>query len=126
MSAVGHGRGAAAERPLRVRLVAWGVYAIEFAARGNLIRALSISGTPPLGVVPEDIGHAYDATNYFVLASKTFLSPTEKRAFATSTTGRRRRTPSTSIARLVERTVAHVLTRSESCRSLTGHGRCGS
>jgi ABC-type branched-subunit amino acid transport system permease subunit/pimeloyl-ACP methyl ester carboxylesterase len=64
-----------------------GYIAIELAARGNPIRALSISGTPPLGVVPEDIGHAYDATSHFVLASKTFLSPTEKRAFATSTTG---------------------------------------
>lgn len=64
-----------------------GYIAIELAARGNPIRALSISGTPPLRVVPEDIGRAYDATSHFVLASKTFLSPTEKRAFATSTTG---------------------------------------
>jgi pimeloyl-ACP methyl ester carboxylesterase len=64
-----------------------GYIAIELAARGYPIRALSISGTPPLRVVPEDIGRAYDATSHFVLASKTFLSPTEKRDFATSTTG---------------------------------------
>jgi ABC-type branched-subunit amino acid transport system permease subunit/pimeloyl-ACP methyl ester carboxylesterase len=63
-----------------------GYIAIELAARGYPIRALSISGTPPLGVVPEDVGRAYDATSHFVLASKIFLSPTEKRAFATSTT----------------------------------------
>jgi pimeloyl-ACP methyl ester carboxylesterase len=64
-----------------------GYIAIELAARGNPIRALSISGTPPLRLVPEDIGHGYDATSHFVLASKTFLSRTEKRAFAISTTG---------------------------------------
>jgi ABC-type branched-subunit amino acid transport system permease subunit/pimeloyl-ACP methyl ester carboxylesterase len=64
-----------------------GYIAIELAARGTPIRGLSISGTPPLGVVPEDVGKAYDATSHFVLASKTFLSPSETRDFATSTTG---------------------------------------
>jgi pimeloyl-ACP methyl ester carboxylesterase len=66
-----------------------GYIAIELAARGYPIRALSISGTPPLRVVPEDVGRAYDATSHFVLASKTFLSPAEKRDFAISTTGPR-------------------------------------
>jgi ABC-type branched-subunit amino acid transport system permease subunit/pimeloyl-ACP methyl ester carboxylesterase len=66
-----------------------GYIAIELAARGFPIRALSISGTPPLRVFPEDVGRAYDATSHFVLASKTFLSPAEKRDFATSTTGPR-------------------------------------
>ena len=64
-----------------------GYVAIELAARGYPIRALGISGTPPLRLVPEDIGRAYDATSHFVLASKIFLSPAEKRDFATSTTG---------------------------------------
>ena len=64
-----------------------GYVAIELAARGYRIRALSISGTPPLAVVPEDVGRAYDATSHFTLAGKIFLSPTENRDFATSTTG---------------------------------------
>jgi ABC-type branched-subunit amino acid transport system permease subunit/pimeloyl-ACP methyl ester carboxylesterase len=64
-----------------------GYIAIELAARGYPIRALGISGTPPIRVFPEDVGRAYDATSHFVLASKTFLSPAEKRDFATSTTG---------------------------------------
>ncbi len=64
-----------------------GYIALELAARGYPIRALSISGTPPLGVVPEDVGRAYDANSHFVLASKIFLSPAETRDFATSTTG---------------------------------------
>lgn len=66
-----------------------GYIAIELAARGYPIRALSISGTPPLRVVPEDIGKSYDATSHFALASRRFLSPSEMRDFATSTTGPR-------------------------------------
>ncbi|RUU72061.1 alpha/beta fold hydrolase [Mesorhizobium sp. M2C.T.Ca.TU.009.01.2.1] len=64
-----------------------GYIAIELAARGYPVRALAVSGTPPLRVVPEDVGRAYDATSHFVLASKTFLSPAESRDFAASTTG---------------------------------------
>ncbi|MBP0437338.1 alpha/beta fold hydrolase [Tianweitania sediminis] len=64
-----------------------GYIAIELAARGNPINALAISGTPPLRLVPEDVGKAYDATSHFVLASKRFLSAAEARDFATSTTG---------------------------------------
>lgn len=64
-----------------------GYIAIELAARGYPVSALAISGTPPLRVVPEDVGKAYDATSHFVLASKRFLSPAEVRDFATSTTG---------------------------------------
>ncbi len=63
-----------------------GYIAIELAARGYPVRALAISGTPPLRVVPEDVGRAYDATSHFVLAGKLFLSPAEVRGFATSTT----------------------------------------
>lgn len=68
-----------------------GYVAIELAARGTPVRALAISGTPPLAVVPDDIGRAYDANSHFNLASKTFLSPAETRAFATSVTGPRTR-----------------------------------
>jgi ABC-type branched-subunit amino acid transport system permease subunit/pimeloyl-ACP methyl ester carboxylesterase len=66
-----------------------GYIAIELAARGTPISALAICGTPPLAVVPDDVGRAYDATSHFVLASKTFLSRTEARDFAASTTGPR-------------------------------------
>lgn len=67
-----------------------GYIALELAARGTPVRALAISGTPPLRLVPEDVGRAYDATSHFVLAGRMFLSPSEKRDFATSTTGPKR------------------------------------
>jgi len=64
-----------------------GYVAIELAARGTPVRALAIAGTPPLAVVPDDVGRAYDATSHFALASKQLLSGSEARAFASSTTG---------------------------------------
>lgn len=64
-----------------------GYVAIELAARGCPVKALAISGTPPLRVVPEDVGRAYDATSHFALAAKRFLSAAETRDFAASTTG---------------------------------------
>ena len=51
------------------------------------MRGLSISGTPPLAVAPDDVGRAYDATSHFILAGKQYLSPREMRNFATSTAG---------------------------------------
>ncbi len=68
-----------------------GYVAIELAARGVPVRALAICGTPPLAVVPDDIGRAYDAASHFNLAGRTFLSRAETRAFATAVTGPRRR-----------------------------------
>lgn len=80
-----------------------GYVAIELAARGTPVKALAIAGTPPLAIVPDDVGRAYDATSHFVLASKQLLSGSEARAFATSTTSPK--TPDTAfLHRAVRRT----------------------
>jgi ABC-type branched-subunit amino acid transport system permease subunit/pimeloyl-ACP methyl ester carboxylesterase len=68
-----------------------GYVALELVARGRTVRGLAIAGTPPLAMVPDDVGQAYDATSHFILASKQYFSPLEQKHYAGATAGPRSR-----------------------------------
>lgn len=69
----------------RVHVFGWslgGYVALELAARGNVeVASLALCGTPPLAVVPDDMGRAYLPTAHMVLTSKQYFSRDEARSY---------------------------------------------
>ncbi|WP_050927946.1 alpha/beta fold hydrolase [Aestuariivita boseongensis] len=64
-----------------------GYVALELAARGNItVKALGITGTSPLNMVPDDFGRGYNPDSHLVLASKQYFSRTESDNYANSAT----------------------------------------
>lgn len=59
-----------------------GYVALELAARGNVdVMSVAICGTPPLAVVPDDMGRAYVPTAHMVLTAKQYFSREEARSY---------------------------------------------
>lgn len=69
----------------RVHVFGWslgGYVALELAARGNVeVTSLALCGTPPLAVVPDDMGRAYVPSAHMVLTSKQYFSRDEARSY---------------------------------------------
>ncbi|MDK3019794.1 alpha/beta fold hydrolase [Pseudodonghicola flavimaris] len=69
----------------RVHVFGWslgGYVALELAARGTVeVTSLAICGTPPLAVVPDDMGRAYVPTAHMVLTAKQYFSREEARSY---------------------------------------------
>lgn len=69
----------------RVHVFGWslgGYVALELAARDQVeVTSLAICGTPPLTVVPDDMGRAYMPTAHMVLTSKQYFSREESRSY---------------------------------------------
>lgn len=64
-----------------------GYVALEYAAAGNPIAGLAISGTSPIRTYPDDLPKGYIPSPHMELASKRFHSPYEKGQYAAHTVG---------------------------------------
>jgi len=71
-----------AEAPVVLGWSLGGYVGLELSARANVkVRALAITGTSPLNIVPDDFGAGYNANSHMFLAGKRFFTPIETRNF---------------------------------------------
>lgn len=64
-----------------------GYVALEYAAAGNPVSRVAISGTSPIRTYPDDLPKGYVPSPHMELAAKRFHSPYEKGQYATHTVG---------------------------------------